>query len=214
VTLEEGSKVHLVEVGAFSSAFFVIKKNATLHHFLTGSSSSSCQVSVEESGAYHAVSVEDKHASSRNLQVLLEGSRAAMTLSHLSCGFDHEIKMNIDHQMPFTSSSILVKGVVDDGRRSYCESIVEMQKQAAHSESQQHFKYVTLGESAQARCSPKFAFHTDDIHASHGVTIQQFDQEMLFYLQARGLEKNEAKKQYLDGFCDEVLKNVCPFGIV
>ena len=47
-----------------------------------------------------------------------------------------------------------------------------------------------------------------DVRCTHGATISQVEEEHLFYLQARGIERSEAQKLIVEGFFRPVIDRI------
>ena len=55
---------------------------------------------------------------------------------------------------------------------------------------------------------PELEIYADDVKCSHGATTGELDEEMLFYLRSRGLNKNKAKKILIEGFVNELFDSI------
>ena len=55
---------------------------------------------------------------------------------------------------------------------------------------------------------PELEIYADDVKCSHGATTGELDEEMLFYLRSRGLNKEEAKKLLIEGFINELFDDL------
>ena len=67
---------------------------------------------------------------------------------------------------------------------------------------------ILLSEDATVNTKPQLEIWADDVKCSHGCTTGQLDEEALFYLQARGIGKVQAKGLLLYAFVGEVLENI------
>jgi len=65
-----------------------------------------------------------------------------------------------------------------------------------------------LTDDARADVSPCLLIDTDEVECSHGATISDMDDEMVLYLQARGLSPIEARTLLLKGWADSALGDV------
>ena len=57
-----------------------------------------------------------------------------------------------------------------------------------------------MSEFAKVNTIPSLEIEANDVKAGHAVTIGGIDEEMLFYLQSRGIEKDSAIKLLIKGF--------------
>jgi len=56
--------------------------------------------------------------------------------------------------------------------------------------------------------NPQLEIYANDVKCAHGSTSGQMDPEAIFYLQSRGLNKNEARLLLINGFAREVIQNI------
>jgi Fe-S cluster assembly protein SufD len=114
----------------------------------------------------------------------------------------------VDHRAPNTSSSQLVKGLVAEGAFGSVESHVRISKEAKASSSRQYSHFLTFGATAKTVHKPNFEILTDDVMATHGATTGMIDDEALFYLKTRGLSTEEARRHIINGFCEEIVREL------
>ncbi len=55
---------------------------------------------------------------------------------------------------------------------------------------------------------PKLEIEANDVRCTHGATISQIEEDYIFYLMSRGINRTEAEKLIVDGFFDEVIERV------
>jgi len=53
---------------------------------------------------------------------------------------------------------------------------------------------------------------TDDVRCSHGVTMSNIDKNQMFYLQSRGINKEDAERLIVDGFLSSAVKRMADKG--
>ncbi len=67
---------------------------------------------------------------------------------------------------------------------------------------------LLLSDRAQVDTKPQLEIFADDVKCSHGATIGQLDEDQLFYLQARGVAKDEARALLTYAFAAELVDKV------
>ena len=67
---------------------------------------------------------------------------------------------------------------------------------------------LLLSEKAQIKSDPQLEIYCDDVECSHGSTIGQFDEDALFYLRCRGIEKKEAREIMIKAYVGEIIERV------
>jgi Fe-S cluster assembly protein SufD len=55
---------------------------------------------------------------------------------------------------------------------------------------------------------PQLEIFADDVKCTHGATVGQLDAESLFYLQARGLDRDTARGLLIRGFAGDIAERV------
>ena len=61
-----------------------------------------------------------------------------------------------------------------------------------------------LSSKATIHSNPQLEIYNNDVKCSHGSTTGEIDEEILFYMQSRGLNKKECKKIIMHGFTNEI----------
>ncbi len=65
-----------------------------------------------------------------------------------------------------------------------------------------------LSEDATINTKPELQIHADDVRCTHGATIGQLDQEAIFYLQSRGIGKEQARDLLIYAFARDIIDRV------
>lgn len=116
--------------------------------------------------------------------------------------------VNVDHAFPDCKSNQLFKGVLDDMSTGAFNGRIYVHKDAQRTLAYQKNNNILLTDDAKMDTKPQLEIYADDVKCSHGATVGQLDQEALFYLQSRGIEKREAKLMLMFGFAHEVIQNI------
>lgn len=119
---------------------------------------------------------------------------------------DNHTKVN--HIKPNCISSELYKGVLYDKSTGVFNGKVIVFEDAQKIEAYQQNKNILISPNATMNAKPELEIYADDVKCSHGTTTGQFDDEAIFYLQARGVSKSSAKKMLVDAFAQEVIEKI------
>ena len=65
-----------------------------------------------------------------------------------------------------------------------------------------------IGDQCEANTIPFIEVKNKSAVVEHEATASKVSEEQLFYLQARGIEGEEAVKLIINGYCDEVFKQL------
>lgn len=114
----------------------------------------------------------------------------------------------INHAVPRCVGRQLFKNIVNDRARTEYNSLVNIARDAIHSDSGQLNRNMVLSKTARAWTRPQLQVYCDDVKAAHGATIGQVSPEELFYLRSRGLSEAAARAMLIYGFVEEVVMNI------
>src|SRR5205807_3954121 len=65
-----------------------------------------------------------------------------------------------------------------------------------------------LSESAEADNKPELEIFADDVQCGHGATAGKLDEDLLFYLKARGIPAKEAEALLIRAFVGEAVEGI------
>lgn len=146
-----------------------------------------------------------------NLSLNLQGSNSEGNMFgiFLLNGKTHvDNHTNVDHTIPHAESHELYKGILADQSRGVFNGKIFVRQDAQKTNAFQQNNNILLSEDAIINTKPQLEIWADDVKCSHGCTVGQLDEEALFYLQARGIDKMQAKGLLLYAFAGEVLEKI------
>ena len=79
---------------------------------------------------------------------------------------------------------------------------------AGGSSSRQSSRNLLLAADAEIDTRPQLEIYTDEVTASHGATTGTLDEDMLFYLRARGLDDGTARGLLTYAFAADIIRGV------
>lgn len=143
--------------------------------------------------------------------VILGGEGASIALDGLFIGTGTQHLDNrtvIDHVHPHCESLELYKGVLDQNARGVFDGLIIVRPGAVKTVSRQTNRNLLLSETAIVDSKPNLEIHNNDVKCNHGSTIGQIDEEALFYLLSRGLDKDEARELLVYAFASEIIDRI------
>ncbi len=114
----------------------------------------------------------------------------------------------VHHIEPNCESHQDYKGIYDDKSTGVFNGKIIVEKEAQKTNAFQKNNNILLSNSATINSKPQLEIFADDVKCSHGCTIGQLDEEALFYLQSRGIPKNDASALLMYAFTNNVLESV------
>lgn len=188
ISLQEwsDSAIHL------SSHFARVAKQGTLHHSVISLGGSVVRI---------------------NPSSLLagEGSFASMNGLYFSRSGQHiEHQVFVHHEAPQTTSRVNYKGALQGaGARTVWIGDVLIGNKAVGTDSYEQNRNLVLTDGTRADSIPNLEIETGDIAgAGHASATGRFDDEQLFYLQARGIDEAEARRLVVQGFLNEIIQQL------
>lgn len=115
---------------------------------------------------------------------------------------------DIRHTVGHCISKELFKYILEDkARGAFCGKIL-VAPNAPKIEAYQGNRNICTSTTAKMYSKPQLEIYTDDVKCSHGSTIGQLDQDAIFYMQARGISKEEARMLLMQAFMADVISTV------
>jgi Fe-S cluster assembly protein SufD len=121
-----------------------------------------------------------------------------------------EQRVYVDHVAEHTKSRVNYKGALNgDGAHTVWVGDVLIGAKAAGTDTYEQNRNLVLSEGTRADSIPNLEIETGDIlGAGHASATGRFDDEQLFYLQARGITEREARRLVVLGFLSEIVQKV------
>lgn len=111
----------------------------------------------------------------------------------------------LDHAKANCVSDELFKTVLNDNATAaFCGKIL-VEKDAQKTAAYQTNRNLINSDGARMFAKPQLEIYADDVRCTHGLTTGQLDEEMLFYMRSRGIDKEEATMLLLVAFTRDVL---------
>ncbi len=120
--------------------------------------------------------------------------------------FDHRSLQ--DHIAPHCTSDLLYKGALRDASRVVYSGLIHIAPGAKGSDAFQTNRNVVLSDDAKADSIPNLEIENNDVRCSHAASVGPVDEDEIFYLQTRGIPRDEAERLIVRGFFQEVLDKV------
>ena len=119
-----------------------------------------------------------------------------------------DIFSKINHKSSECHSNQLVKGVLSDSASGVFRGLAHVENQAKKTNAKQANHNLLLSPNAKINSIPILEIYEDDVQCAHGSTTGQIDEEAIFYLQSRGLNRNDAIELIVRGFTEEIINKI------
>ncbi|MCF7669511.1 MAG: Fe-S cluster assembly protein SufD [Verrucomicrobia bacterium] len=224
---EPGSSATVVEhylslgdAAYFTNAFtqILLAENAVLRH---------CKMQEESAAAFHIASTNciqgagSKFSSySVSLGARLSKSEVNVALKEhgAECKLgglymvggkqltDHHTR--IEHEHPGCRSEQRYHGILSESARGVFTGRVVVNEGAFNTDARQINRNLLLSDDARVNAKPLLEIFADDVKCAHAATIGQLDEDSLFYLRARGIPLENARRMLVHGFASEIIDRI------
>jgi Fe-S cluster assembly protein SufD len=222
-----GADFGLIErhVSALSEASFVncavqvrMARDARVRHFRIQQSGAratfldTLTATLEENASYQVYGVGLGAQLARStLHVQLQGRNAEIGLFNVSVGGrsqTHDTYALVEHVSPGARSGQTFRGIASGRARVSFNGKVVVRSTAQGTDSQQSLRGLLAGRDAEIDVRPQLEIYTDDVRCSHGATAGKLDENMLFYLLSRGLDRDSAQRILKWAFLEDVVAKI------
>ncbi|HBI22479.1 MAG TPA: Fe-S cluster assembly protein SufD [Legionella sp.] len=227
VIAEPGSSVCIIEdyqgapsVDYFTSAITEVfaAANATVTHYKIQRESQSAVHMGHLAISQAAGSQVNSHLFSFGGKLVRSDTTFTLDAPHAQCfmngiyaptdgqHMDHHTR--VTHAVADCSSVQDYKGILSGHSRAVFNGQVIVAKGAQHTSAQQQNKNLLLSVGAEIDTKPQLEIFADDVVCTHGATVGQLDEDALFYLATRGIERAEAQQYLVRAFAAENIRAV------
>jgi Fe-S cluster assembly protein SufD len=127
-----------------------------------------------------------------------------------------ESRLLVDHAQPNCKSNVLYKGALQgdpDAKKPDAHTVwvgdVLIRAEATGTDTFEVNRNLVLTDGARADSVPNLEIETGEIvGAGHASATGRFDDEQLFYLQARGIPEEQARRLVVRGFFGEIIAKI------
>jgi len=138
-----------------------------------------------------------------------EGSSSHVSGAVMARGTQHnDTTMVIDHAVSGCESREFNKLVLDGEARGIVQCKAIVRKDAQKTDGHQMARALMLSERAEYDSKPELEIFADDVVCGHGSTSGQVDDELMFYLRARGIPEAQARALLIAAFVGEAIDRI------
>lgn len=107
-----------------------------------------------------------------------------------------------------TKSTIISKGISADHSHNTYRGLVKMVPKAEKSRNYTQCDSMLVGDLCSANTFPYIEVSNASSQVEHEASTSKMSEEQIFYLQARGISKEDAIHMIVNGFCKEVIREL------
>ncbi len=222
IVIGDGAEATLIETHAvagnsqaFSHTQLAVGRDARLSHVRVnggGKQLSSAPVVLDERAHYAPLQMTvDGTLTRAQMHIHFKGPEAGchyagamMLRGHAHADFT----LVVDHAAEACESRELVKAVLDGRSRGVFQGKVIVERGAQKTDGKQMANALLLSNEAEFDSKPELEIFADDVACGHGSTAGQIDEDLMFYLLARGIPEAEARALLIAAFLGEALDKI------
>jgi Fe-S cluster assembly protein SufD len=227
IILEKNSKATVIEsyVSTVDTAYFtnavtemVLDEATALEH---------CKLQNESLSAFHIAAIHahlgrnsnlrahsistGARISRNNIRTKLAGEGVECVLNGLYLTRQEQLAdhhMIVEHAQPHCNSHEYYNGILDGRSRGVFHGRILVRQPAQKTDAKQTNKNLLLSDEATADTKPQLEIYADDVKCTHGATIGQLNDESIFYLRARGIGAERARRMLIHAFAGEIIERI------
>jgi Fe-S cluster assembly protein SufD len=138
-----------------------------------------------------------------------EGGEAILSGLFLARGeqlIDHHTV--VDHAQPRCESHEFYYGILADRAHGVFNGKIFVRQDAQKTNAKQTNRNLVLSENALINTKPQLEIFADDVKCTHGATVGQLNEEALFYLRARGIGADLARRMLVRAFANDAVERI------
>jgi Fe-S cluster assembly protein SufD len=146
-----------------------------------------------------------------NTSAQLNGEGTNLVINSLVLPVGKEVcdtRSYLEHNKGYCESHQLHKTVVNDRARAVFNGMIKVAQHAIKTDGQMTNHNLLLGKVAEVDTKPQLEIYADDVKCSHGATVGRIDEEQLFYLRSRGIDKHAAQQMIIFAFAAELTEGI------
>ncbi len=197
ITLGEGAKLTLVQIVRLGSGYTFLNDVGAV-----------CGKDAELR-VIHLV-LSGKHIY-QGFNSAMAGDRSQVAVDVGYVGEDHaryDLNYESIHTGKKTSAEIHGKGILRGRAKKVFRDSIDLRKGCSGSEGNETEDVLLMDETVENRSLPIILCSEDDVVGNHGATIGRLDEDLLFYMESRGMQKDEIYEMMAKARIDAIVRKI------
>ena len=151
------------------------------------------------------------HVTKQQLDIVTaeQGSDMRHTGLYFTEGQEHLDLFTTDlHEQGDTTGDTVWKGALTGDSRASYEGLIHIVEGAQNTHTYLQTHSMLLSPKAKADAIPSLIVQTDNVSASHGGTVGEVDEELVFYMMTRGISRPDAVRVLVEGYFEPVVQRL------
>jgi Fe-S cluster assembly protein SufD len=109
------------------------------------------------------------------------------------------------HEVGDTTGDTVWHGAATGKSRASYEGLIQINKGAQESHTYLQTHSIMLSPKAKVDAIPSLIVETDSVSASHGGSVGELDEQLVFYMRSRGIPRHDAIRMIVEGFFEPIV---------
>lgn len=138
-----------------------------------------------------------------------EGSHAEIKVVDITAGRQQQgVNTRVTNYGKHSIGHINQRGVIMDRSKLIFNGIGHIIHGASGANAEQQNRVLMMSSKAHGDANPILLIDENDVLAGHAASVGQVDQNQLYYLMSRGIDKKTAERMVIRGFLGDVLVSI------
>lgn len=118
------------------------------------------------------------------------------------------IDVSVIHKKQYTNAKISVRKIIYNNNKSFIKGLIKMVEGAQNSFNYFDDKGILIGENSTVKVVPSLEIIPNNVKASHGSSLGEIDENQIFYMTSRGIDKKLSENIIARGFLTQLLEDI------
>ncbi|PWV55874.1 Fe-S cluster assembly protein SufD [Chitinophaga sp. S165] len=202
-----------------SMSELIVGKQAIVKHYLINTCNAdvasvyNLEVQTAEDSQYHNFNFmfSGNPFIRNNIHVVMDGGNTHTKLSGLYISGEDQLVDNhtcVEHKVADCRSDEKYKGILHGSSAAVFNGKIIVHPGAQRTTAYQQNNNLIMDDMATVYTKPELQIFADDVQCTHGVTVGEFDQHALFYLQSRGIPEENCLEILMQAFAFDIIDHI------
>jgi len=119
-----------------------------------------------------------------------------------------DLHSTIEHAVPNGTTTENARGIVGELAKAVFNGRIHIHRDAQKTLAELNNRNLLLSNSSQIFTKPELEIYADDVQCAHGATVAEIEEQALYYLLTRGIDRSKALVMLNFGFIQELVNAV------
>ena len=144
-----------------------------------------------------------------NFDVVGENSNLNISGVNLVGGEAHiDVTSSITHHVPHTNAEEVFRNVATERGNGVFQGQINVRQAAQLTDARMACNTLLLSDDCGFSAKPELEIFADDVQCAHGATVTDLEDSYMFYLMARGISENTARRMLIRAFVAEIVEEL------